>query len=728
MVLKRIRKLRSKDRSTGRSASANQGTFRLTAAAVEAAPGGSSAKKYEKTFQVSTCLLLLAGFLALVVAEGLHPIWIAVAVPILLLSQVVRPRPVGTAGQLALLGLITFVAAVDMLLLSSPLEVAVHFLLLSGLFKLFTRRSGRDYLILFLVSFSFMLVASSYTISVIFLAALVGYVLVAIFTLILFESRDSYQRNRNAEFSLGVTLLLATAITLLIVLVAAPIFIVIPRTSLAFFKPDVAQAQRLSGFSDRVNLGDIGRIITNSSPVMRVTIDPPVDTIPLSLKWRGIALDHYDGRSWRNTSRNHAQIPWSPQFQGFLVPAQRRSDALEITQQIDLAVASRIVFAARDAVMIRGAARSGYFRDGNSTLYRLPDHPSSYTVYSDYVSRPQRLSAAQDAPAPPRLLRRYLQLPTLRPEIEALAVRVSASEPSLLGKALLLEHHLKDSFGYSLENLPALGDDPLYDFLFETREGHCEYFATAQAVMMRSLGIPARVINGFRLGEYNPFNGLFFVRQSDAHSWVEGYFPGAGWIEFDPTPAAGSPPSQLSRLAVQFLDALDLFWSEIVTFDQMKQIGLFRSMAIELHKTWWKLRDLPSRLSQGEWPSSWSDFISWDLLPVLLGLGVLLAALLYLGFRFRFRLLSLARSAFGSRKQESAPPYYLEMLGILAGRGLEKDPAETPAEFARRVESSLETSWVSRVTSLYYGDRFGRRDLTDSQLREIETGLAELRA
>ena len=98
--------------------------------------------------------------------------------------------------------------------------------------------------------------------------------------------------------------------------------------------------------------------------------------------------------------------------------------------------------------------------------------------------------------------------------------------------------YLRRNFRYTLKLTGTPGRDPLAHFLFETRAGHCEYFASAMAVMLRAIGIPSREVNGFLPGEYNDLGGDYIVRASDAHSWVEAYFPGSGWITFDPTPPA----------------------------------------------------------------------------------------------------------------------------------------------------------------------------------------------
>src|SRR5262249_13749516 len=117
--------------------------------------------------------------------------------------------------------------------------------------------------------------------------------------------------------------------------------------------------------------------------------------------------------------------------------------------------------------------------------------------------------------------------------------------------------------------------DPLAEFLFERRQGHCEYFASSMAVFFRVLGIPSRVVNGFQTGEFNDVSGEYIVRASDAHSWVEAYFPGSGWVSFDPTPVAmGNSQARWNR-ALLYLDALHQFWREwVVNYDASHQTHL----------------------------------------------------------------------------------------------------------------------------------------------------------
>src|SRR6185369_8726882 len=108
-------------------------------------------------------------------------------------------------------------------------------------------------------------------------------------------------------------------------------------------------------------------------------------------------------------------------------------------------------------------------------------------------------------------------------------------------KAARIEAYLKNRYSYTLDlKRVDTSIDPIADFLLNVKAGHCEYFASSMTILLRNVGVPARVVNGFQMGEFNTVTGAYKVRQSDAHSWVEVYFADANrWVEFDPTPAAG---------------------------------------------------------------------------------------------------------------------------------------------------------------------------------------------
>ena len=162
----------------------------------------------------------------------------------------------------------------------------------------------------------------------------------------------------------------------------------------------------------------------------------------------------------------------------------------------------------------------------------------------------------------------YLGLPRLDPRIPRLAEQITASAGNNYDKAVALESYLRTHFAYSLQLPRTVPHDPLANFLFERKQGHCEYFASSMAVMLRTLGIPSRMVNGFRTGEFNDLTSQYVVRASNAHSWVEAYFPGHGWIAFDPTPDASMPARTGWSRVMLYVDAMASFWREwVVNYD-----------------------------------------------------------------------------------------------------------------------------------------------------------------
>jgi hypothetical protein len=691
---------------------------------------------FEKAFKLSSYLLLLSGFIALFASEALGPVVTALYILVVVGSWYARTLYLSNWVQLILFFVFIAFFVFDTLTLSDFVSATVHLLVLVSLVKLFTRHTERDYLILYSVSFGFLLFASAYTISISFLAALVLYIFSSILTFILFESKKAYEDNRSAHFSLKGYAHVALGITALIILISIPIFLVIPRVSLGLFELDRRLDVHVSGFSDRVNLGDIGQILVNSEVVMRVKLDTALENVSPKLKWRGIALDYYDGRSWSNTREGFHRIYRDNRYGGILVSGDRRSNEFLVQQDILLEPFSNVIFGAPQMVLLTGDVVSGnfLFADGNDSIgvYRQGQGPLKYVVYSDLITREEKLAYPLEATAIPEVaLQRYLQLPDLDPRIYRLAEEMTQEQESRLDKALGIEYFLKGTYGYSLDNQSAKADDPLYDFLIETKAGHCEYFATAQAVLMRAIGIPTRVVNGFRLGEFNDFNDYFIVRQSDAHSWVEGYFPDLGWVEFDSTPSIDTlePGLSFSRSVNQFLDAMDMLWTEIVTFDRMRQIGLFRSLRYNLRDTWTRISNISlelTEISDLEWLIRFKDWGFTKVIYLVLGLFVVSSLWAFRRYRRYFRIL-YRQWFFKQESSRIAPEYYLEMLDLLNRKGFEKRAAETPDEFVKRIRVDFEPPEPSLITQLYYRNRFGNIPLRSSDLSDVYGWLKELR-
>jgi transglutaminase-like putative cysteine protease len=276
------------------------------------------------------------------------------------------------------------------------------------------------------------------------------------------------------------------------------------------------------GFSEEMDLSVRGEL--SDDLVMKVRSSAPA-------LWRGALFDTYDGRSWRGDQDEPTPLgSGSP----FLYPPSFSSSGPR-------AIVSQTFYIEREQANVIFAAGQPdqVFHDGQVSIDDLGALRTDATltpgqVYSVLSSRgaatPAQLHAAPVG-AVPDPMKRYLQLPTSLPErVGSLARRITRGIPDTYGKILAIEDYLRQNYRYSIESpVPPSGQDAVDHFLFDAHVGFCEQFASATTVMLRSLGIPARVAAGYTTGHRNPFTGYYEVRASDAHSWVE------AWYEFDPT-------------------------------------------------------------------------------------------------------------------------------------------------------------------------------------------------
>jgi hypothetical protein len=308
----------------------------------------------------------------------------------------------------------------------------------------------------------------------------------------------------------------------------------------------------------------------------------------------------------------------------------------------------------------------------------------------------------------------YLKLPPLDIRIAKLAEEITAAAPSNYEKAIALEHYLATRFGYTLELPSRVPLDPLANFLFERKHGHCEYFASSMAVMLRSLRIPSRMVTGFRGGEFNDLTGQYVVRASDAHSWVEAYFPGSGWISFDPTPA-GSLPARTGWSRMQlYVDAAASFWREwIINYDISHQRTLGKDAATSSRQFLDEARRWIERQHRALLRSARRAHDHFTNFPVRwLGGSIALAAVL-------ITLLNLGRMVSGWRNRslrahperaprESAALWYDRMVDRMARLGWRKSPSETPLDFVAAIQEAALQKKVARFTRAYESARFGK--------------------
>ena len=674
----------------------------------------------ERFFQFSLLGLVASGYLAVAGSGYLDTPTIALTAAGLLLRGMVVCGlfRVNLSDRLTTIVTIAYAAffAGDYYLLSRDfLTATVHLLFFLAVMKILTAKSNRDYLYTAVIAFLELLAAAIVSINFNFIVFLALYLLFAIGALTSGEIRRSMghstvtARSGLKRFHARLSVL-AALVTLGILTLTAGLFFILPRTAEAAFSRLIAHRVFLPGFSNQVNLGDIGEIKTSSRPVMHIRIWSALPVGPM--KWRGMALSDFDGKRWSNPSRRMETIPVEKEHAVLAAPGLR-PPGRRVNYHVDLeALENDTLFFAGTPETLDLRARALYRSETAS--YRLGHAAPQgihYDVWSLLDEPPEGAAAHYPPPVLPLAARELcLQLPTLDARIGDLARSFAAGEAGDLARARGIERHLRSDYGYTLELPDREAADPLANFLFARRKGHCEYFASSMAVMLRSIGIPARLATGFQSGVYNPVSDLWLVRASDAHSWVEGWIPGYGWTTFDPTPA----DPDAGRLALWtrlglYLDAGETFWQEgVVTYDLARQGTLAYRMELGAQHVGIRWFDTAVAVRSGweRYATGWGRRFGWRSLAWAAGLAALgfAAGPLVRLMRIRRRVDRVRR---GQASVADATLLYQRMLHILKRRGYQKPPWFTPAEFAASLPRTQLGDSVGEFTATYNALRFG---------------------
>jgi transglutaminase-like putative cysteine protease len=575
--------------------------------------------------------------------------------------------------------------------------------------QILTSRSNRDYFFMATIAFLELLAAAILSTNSNFFLFLALYLLFAMAAFTSAEIRRSMQKPLTVARS-GLRRFhprlagLSVVITMGILGLTAGLFFMLPRTADAALRRLVSRRFYLPGFSNQVTLGEIGEIKTTSRPVMHVHFsDMRART---NLKWRGATLSDFNGRAWFEPSSDPRWVPAVAKgvFQ-LADDRDRRRLGHSVNYRVSLSgIDSDVLFFAGrpDSVYVNQLAIMAR-PDGSYRLGHPPAEGFFYDVYGwlgdtggdDFLGTRER--------------RQYLSLPPLDPRIAELARYTVRGLDDDTDRAAAVARYLRRSYGYTLELPSHEVADPLAYFLFTRRKGHCEYFASAMAVMLRTLGIPSRLVTGFQNGIFNPMTGLYVIRASDAHSWVEAWLPGRGWVTFDPTPPDPSPGANalLIKLSL-YADAVETFWQEwVVSYDLGHQATLADRMEQAGRRV--SLRWLDRIFDVGDnWTSARSWLVRsglWWLLALICGgAGAWSAPKVWRAWRTRLGVWRLRR---GQGSVADATLLYRRMLKLLKRRGYEKPAWFTPYEFACSLPPSEMGMRVLQFTSAYNALRFG---------------------
>jgi protein-glutamine gamma-glutamyltransferase len=721
----------------------------------------------ERFFRASLSLLILTAMVTLT-GTGKLDIFTSIAAPLAALYKGYRwwhGRSAELSQRAATWSLVAYLAffPLDAVFLSrffvgnsanpplyAVLLAVVHFLVFAMLVRFYSTSNDRDALFLSMLSFAAILASAILTVDTIFLILFFVFLLFGVSTFIGLELRRGAagavspapqvhrEKDRKLNRALGLA---ALSVAVGAILLGGIFFFFFPRFSAGYLGRASFSPSLMTGFTEDVELGQIGEIKKNSAVVMRVETGKPIGYD--LLRWRGIALTTFDGKRWSSSARNPQRLRTDADGWIYAPDAAQQTSAPEQTMRYTVFLEP----IATDAIFVPGRVLSlqvNFSGEAANSLnamrqkYVLKDSTDSLfnpfrnfaAVRYEGVSRlppasPVKLRAASKD-YPEEIAATYLQLPPLDPRIPELAREIAKNAQTPFDQAIRIQNYLRSRFAYTLNLAGKPGDDPLAHFLFETRAGHCEYFASAMAIMLRTLGIPTREVNGFLPGEYNDLGGDYIVRASDAHSWVEVYFPGIGWQVFDPTPASPDSGSSLLARLGMYVDWMEMTWNEwVIGYDFAHQVALAQNLQRssknwgDATRAWFERKQRDGK----RWLKTWQfqHGTLGYLLPILMVL--LLVALRYNvpgELVRRFRLFVRIRGSKAVRADpQLASRLYAELLRMLARRGLTRTETQTPFEFAAAVNSPQIAPAVWEFTQLYTHARFGEAPCNTTRLGQL---------
>ena len=729
----------------------------------------------QRYFEVSLYLLVSTGILAIVITGRLD-LMTTLAAPLALAYKGVRvwrgrgpELSARTATWLVLAYFLFF--PIDMWgvsrsmsqsapnpLLYAALLATIHLLIFAVIIRMLSARTNRDHGFLAVLAFTCMLASAILTVEVSFFVILAIFLVLAVSTFVALEIRRSAAGAVSPPIETGSPLAqqLERALGAVSGFVAVGtlvfgtlLFFLIPRFTAGYMSAVNLQSSLATGFTDDVTLGQIGKIQQNKAVVMRIRVDGD----PLraqNIHWRGIVLTNFDGKRWFTPRQNLFVVsPGADGSYNFLPPLLAPGEyyRLHYTALVE-PMGNNAIFVAPRPERIVGRFSNSQSRlvpGGRPSSYLLIDKTGSlFNPYQNEIkTRYEGVSSVPEIPPgdlrrassvyPPEIESAYLQLPALDPRVRKLADEMTAGSKNAYDKAANIERILKTRYTYTLDLSGPPTPDPMANFLFKSKAGNCEYFASAMTVLLRAEGVPARYATGFLPGEYNDVGGDYIVRASDAHAWVEVYFPGYGWITFDPTPAGDEAQTGLFGRLSLYWDWFQFTWSEwVINYDFGHQI----SLAQDLQKGSRDWRAKTERRYGAARDHLLAFMLAMDarlessrlFLPSILAFLVLL--LVYLRGRemlshlvLRWGLMAHRRGAVDA---SLAALEYKEMLRLLEKGGWKKQPSQTAQEFAAAIPAAEFSAPVTLLTELYQSTRFGDHPARADQMSSLLSSIRDL--
>ena len=549
-------------------------------------------------------------------------------------------------------------------------------LVLFGL-KLVETRTPRDYAVSVLLLYLIVAGGFLYEQTPWVAALAVLTIVVSLVTLIRLTQPTTIDARRSLRLA-GALLL--QALPLMLVL-----YLFFPRFTGALWSLPGAGGAGLTGMSETMQPGSLGEVMESTEPAFRASFRGAVPP-PEQRYWRMLVLWQTDGRRW-----DRGALPPGRERLTAGGPEYRYQLILEPNRLGWLPVLDRPVETPLDALAFAG----NVYERREPTRERLSYELSAWPQARDRALTPFTRHAA-------------LQLPdTLSPRVRELAERLRTGRADSLAVAqAAFEHFRREPFVYTLRP-PRLGSDPVDEFLFETRRGYCEHYASAFVTLMRAAGVPARVVMGYQGGEHNPAGNYLLVRQSDAHAWAEVWDETRGWVRVDPTAAVAPARIERGSEAIRRLEASGL------NPGSLTDAALTRAIEFGLFERLWRRSQLTLDYANLAWYRWVADYgaerqsklfegFGWPRLTTAQLIWMLVAAFA-LALLFTLVWLSRQRTTLDPARRQ-----YDRFCRKLAHAGLARAPHEGPQAFADRCSRRRPplAAAVGEITRLYLAVRY----------------------
>lgn len=436
------------------------------------------------------------------------------------------------------------------------LSVTANLLVMFLSVRLVGEKSGRNYLQIFALALFCLAASSLYNLSALFLVYLLALLLLLAVSLVVltFHAHDADLALEHPQLKkvLGVAgLMPVAALPILLVL-----FVILPRTQFPLWDFLNRGGGNRAGFSDQVKPGAAASVTEVKAVVLRAT-SPKVPEN--RLYWRGIVLNALEGNAW-------VRVP-GPQERS-MVPGSAEQVRQEIYPEPSNSPYLVALNIPRQIIGLRSANEADVVFKARAPLDKRVKYEAVSTL-SDLV----RVNGGIDRDF-------YLEVPAqVSPRMREAARQLSQSGGSDADKLRLLERFVRSQrISYATSGLP-VGNNALDDFLFGKKRGSCEFFASSSAILLRLAGVPARLVGGYRGGNYNQMGGYYQVTEDMAHVWVEAYLDGKGWVTVDPTAwsIGFGRQAALGDTLRMYADALGFYWNKaVISYDLDRQISLVR--------------------------------------------------------------------------------------------------------------------------------------------------------